>query len=212
MKLITVKTGWISENSYIYYDEATLEGVVIDPGADGAKIIRAIEDNNVSIKAILLTHGHFDHIGAVPEIKAHTNAGVCAHRAEAAVFADNVNNPKRKLPKTPDIGEYAPLDDNSLLEYKNFKLEVIHTPGHTVGSVCCLDRENGVLFTGDTLFRDSVGRTDFYTGDTDAIIDSIAKRLFTLPPETKVCPGHMEDTEIGHEMTNNPFLGGNRPR
>jgi len=208
MKLITIKTSVISENAYLYYDEQSHEGVLIDPGDESERIIQTIKESRAVVKAILLTHGHFDHIGAALEVSQYTKAPIYAHRDEGEILADHKINPLSGLRKITEIKEFVPLENNELLEFKYFSLKVIHTPGHTKGSACYYDRSNGNLFSGDTLFFESIGRTDLYSGDINSLIDSIKTRIFTLPQETRVFPGHMQNTSVSHESKHNPFMAG----
>jgi len=208
MKLITIKTGVISENAYLYFDESSREGIVIDPGDDGSRIIETIKDAGAVVKAVLLTHGHFDHIGAAIEVAEYAKAPIYAHKDEAEILGNYKYNSFPGLRKKFEIKDYIGLNDNDILEYKYFSLKVIHTPGHTVGSVCYYDRSGGNLFTGDTLFFESLGRTDFYSGDAERLLDSVGTKLLILPAETRVYPGHMQNTSIAHEKMHNPFLAG----
>ena len=202
MKLISIPVTMLSENVYLYFDEATKTGVIIDPGGEPDKIINKINECGISITAILLTHGHYDHTGAVHKIKELTNAPVCVHKDESGLL----RNPKSSLSSRviePDVL----LDENTDIPgVFGGRIKVIHTPGHTSGSVCYYDAEESILFSGDTIFFESIGRTDFPTGDAYAIIPSIKNKIFTLPDETVIYPGHEERTSVGHEKRNNPFV------
>lgn len=204
MRLKALPVGRLSENAYIYYDENTLEGVVIDPGDEGDEILGEIKALGLIIRAVLLTHGHFDHIGAVNDIKDELNIPVYAHREEEKVLNDPLVGSK-KGGKSISADEY--FDDGDMFKFSGCALRVIHTPGHTCGSCCYYDEAGGVLFSGDTLFLRSIGRYDLGTGDYYEICDSITGKLFTLPDETVVYPGHDRKTSIGYEKENNPFLG-----
>lgn len=201
MRLITIPVGGLAENCYIYYDESTLAGAVIDPGGDANKILVKIQELNLNISAILLTHGHYDHTGAVGEVKAATGAEICACAGEDVILTD----PKRSYGGwVIDADRF--LEGDELYMFGNAVFRVIHTPGHTAGSCCYYDEAGKVLFSGDTLFHESVGRHDFPTGNRGQLMDSIKSKLFTLPDDVAVYPGHMEATTIGHEKGHNPFV------
>ena len=199
----------MGQNIYLYYDEKSGEGVLIDAGcseADHEKISTFINENNITIKAILLTHGHYDHIISVDTMKNLTSAVVCSHELEKQVLENpDLNISTRiglKLTITPD----RLFNDGDVFRFGNAALKVLHTPGHTPGGVCYYDEENGYLFSGDTLFKESIGRTDFLLGNFQVLLKSISEKLFTLPDSTQVYPGHGSSTTIKHEVQNNPFV------
>ena len=196
----------ISSNTYIYYDEQTLAGVVIDPGVGARKVIEAIESNSIVIKHILLTHGHYDHVAAVPEIKNRYKADVCSLKEENEILQNPIFNVSILMGRYIKIVADKFLCDGEEINVGAGTLRVIHTPGHTVGGACYYDARNRVVFVGDTLFNESIGRTDFFTGDFNSIISSIKLKLFLLPDDVMVYCGHGERTTIGHEKTRNPFL------
>jgi glyoxylase-like metal-dependent hydrolase (beta-lactamase superfamily II) len=196
-----------SSNTYIYYDGQTLEGVVIDPGMETERVIKAIEENSITLQSILLTHGHFDHFAAIPELTQRYNAPICAMEEENAVLQDPRRNVSSLFGSPITINADKLLHDGDEITVGNGILKVIHTPGHTVGGACFYAEKSGILFSGDTLFRESIGRTDFYTGDSKSIIASIREKLYTLPDDVRVFSGHGEQTTIGHEKRYNPFTG-----
>ena len=203
MKTVTILINNF-ENAYLYYDEATKNGVVIDPGGDADKILRVINDAGVQVSAILLTHGHFDHINAADEVKNATGARIYAH------FEDE----EKLLDKEPifvwDVKKSVVADvfvrEGEVISAGGSSLSVIHTPGHTSGSICFYDEAEKVIFSGDTLFRRSVGRSDLPTGDGETLIKSIKEKLFVLPDSVMVYPGHEEKTDIGYEKKYNPYV------
>ena len=179
------------------------DGLVVDPGQDAADILAFLAERGLSPRAILLTHGHFDHIGGVPGILERFPAlPVYAHPADEPMFGHPMNQcppDYPNVPKPPTLRDIrtAPAD------FPDFALQVLETPGHTPGSVCILS--GGLLLSGDTLFAGSCGRTDFPGGSMAAMRRSLAE-LARLPPETEVVPGHGETTTIGREVETNPFL------
>ena len=192
------------ENCYIVSDE-TGEGVVIDPGGDGEAILAHIRKENIDVKAVLDTHGHCDHIGANDVIRDATGAPLYIHEADAPMLTD------MKLNLAAFMGFRAQsrpaehlLAEGDVIRFGTSALRVLHTPGHTAGGVCFVG--DGVVFTGDTLFADSVGRTDFPGGSSRTLIKSIKEKLFALADDCKAYPGHGPATNIGWEKQHNPFL------
>ena len=207
MKTIVLPVGPLQENTYIHYDEKTLEAVVVDPGNEPETIIDRIKKENLNIKAILLTHGHFDHIEAVAPLKARFDVPVAAHQDEAAILAESTLNfsafhGSGALTLVPDVL----LADGEVFLFGENELTVLHTPGHTPGGVCYYAVQAGVLFTGDTLFCEEIGRTDFSYGDMHTLITVIKSKLLTLPADVRVLPGHGQESTIGHEKKTNPYL------
>jgi len=208
MKLITITVGSISENVYIYYDENTKDGMIIDPGGSAVKIIEEVNRAGIKISSILLTHGHFDHIAAAEEIKEATGVKIYAHASEEELLkSPSLNISIMAMNQPIELVADVLLTEKSVVNVGNIELSVIHTPGHTSGSVCYYDKQNNLLFSGDTLFFEGFGRTDFPTGDMRLLISSIEKKLFSLPEETVVYSGHGEKTTIKHEKQN-PYLNG----
>ena len=194
MELIIINNNDLGQNVYIYFDPATKEGVIIDPGNNPEDIMEAINQNNIKVKAILLTHGHFDHISSVEEIKEQTEALVYCHEQEKQFLEDSSLN-LSGMRRVKEV-KFSP---DGLLGDNIFCFKVIHTPGHTPGCVCYYDEENGIIFTGDTLFKNAVGRTDLPLSDHGALVKAVKEKLFSLPDDTVVYPGHGESTSIGGE-------------
>ena len=205
MQIKTMALGMYQANCYIISDEATLEAAIIDPGDQFELIKNYIDKNKLNIKYILLTHGHGDHIGALMEIKEYTKAPVCINKNDLAMlrnkdlnFSDVIYG--KKIEMAPDQF----LIEGEIITVGSIKIDVIHTPGHTKGSVCF--KCGNILFTGDTLFAFSIGRTDLPGGNYNEIIEAISSKLLVLPEETVVYPGHGDTTTIGKEKRYNPFF------
>lgn len=195
--------GPLETNCWLADDGAGGPLVVIDPAGDAEELLAAVAGRDVS--AIVLTHGHFDHLGAVNELLAGTGCPLLVHTADAPM----ITTPSGTGGARWGFDTVAPVADrllvaDDLVESGALELRVLHTPGHTPGSICLWDETGGDLFSGDTLFAASVGRTDFEGGDPREMRASIA-RLAVLPDETRVHPGHGPDTTIGRERRVNPF-------
>lgn len=209
MKNIKIKTmvlGMVQTNCYIVRARDSKEAVVIDPADRAEKIYSYLNENDLVCKRILLTHGHFDHIMAAEKLKALTGAGIYAGENEETLLNDsNLNasiNFGREVSLKPDYF----LKDKEEFEAAGLIWQVIYTHGHTEGGACYYLKDESTLFSGDTLFYESIGRTDLPTGNHQILIESIKSRLFILPDETEVYPGHGRPTTIGHEKQYNPFL------
>lgn len=200
--------GPFAENPYLLACADTGQAVFIDPGDAPARLIRAVEDAGVTISAILLTHAHLDHVGALTEMRQATGAPVYLHSADDELLLDA---PRQWLTFGKTIGPVAPaehpLNEGDVITFGNCELHVIHTPGHTPGGVCFYAPADGLLIAGDTLFHESVGRTDLPGGSSEILDRSIRTGLWGLPDVTQVLPGHGPPTSIGHERLYNPFVG-----
>ncbi len=195
----------LGENCYIYHNES--ECVVFDPGSDYDYIKKYIESKNLTVKMILLTHCHFDHVGAVYDLQKCFNAKTMCHKEDILVLqsANESATYYGLMPvKIPLIDDY--IDDNDIIYFNNALIKVIHTPGHSAGSVCFYVEKDNFLISGDTLFLESVGRTDFPTGSQEELENSILKKLYILPEDTLVLPGHGFHTTIKHEINYNPHI------
>ena len=203
----TVVVGPLQCNCSILICPKTLEAIVIDPGDEAEKIIKNL-DPGVKVKYLLHTHAHFDHIGATEAMKMATQATVCLHKADEMIYQNLPMQGRMfgmSFSEAPAIEKF--IEDNEELKFGEQKLEVIHTPGHSPGSVCFrLSGSEERVFSGDTLFRQSVGRSDLWGGDHSLLIRSIKSRLMTLDDEIRVYPGHGPATRIGEEKRKNPFL------
>ena len=201
MKIVTLPVGELGTNCYIATDENGT-AAIIDPGADAHAILRVLQDEGVRIGGILLTHAHFDHIGAVNTLAE--DVSVFCHRLDVPALQDGRLNLSALFgrPLAP-IADAVCVEDGDTIAIGELTFTVLHTPGHTVGS-CCY-RLGDVLFAGDTLFRDSIGRTDFPGGDFAVMRQSLA-RLAALDGELTVYPGHGEMTTIARERQYNPYI------
>ncbi len=205
--MIRVKTQVVGElltNSYLLIDGYTGESIIIDPGDEPAKILGMLEPG-LSVKAIIATHGHFDHVLAVEDLRDALEVKFLMHRDDKPILEEAPRHAFEWLgvrfdPPTPD--EY--LDEGEPLLLGGWSVKILHTPGHSPGSICLL--VDDVLFSGDTLFAGSVGRTDFYGGDYKQLLRSLKEKIYPLNDETKVLPGHGESTRLGIEKLYNPFL------
>ena len=195
------------ENTYIVGSEETKECAIIDPGAESDRILEEVEQLGLTVKVVLNTHGHSDHIGAVAAIKEATGATYAIHEGDAELLKQDNQWMAQMVPdfrEPPEPDRYVKNGD--VIEVGDVKLRVIETPGHTPGGVCYYS--DGVVFTGDTLFQGSIGRFDMPGGDGRLLLHGILMRLMVLPTDTKVYPGHGPDSTIAREKLTNPFLMG----
>lgn len=201
MEIKTIPAGVYAANCYLLIDEKTRECGVIDPGGDAPDIIREIEKLNLNVKYIFLTHGHTDHTSGVAEIKEKYSADVCLTLEDEKMILGGtyIFGPLTKSGRA-DIH----IKDGDTFKIGDITVTCIETPGHTPGGVCLT--ANDVVFTGDTLFSGSIGRTDFAGGNFDTIINSIKTKLMTLQEDTIVLPGHGGKSSIKREKLHNPFL------
>ena len=207
MEVKLYHTGALQVNTYLVYDD-TKEAFIVDPGGYSNDLAYAVEKLGLNVRYILLTHGHFDHIGGVPDFqKEYPEAVTVGFEKEKKTFADSRMNISSMFSRTPmfiKVDQY--VEDNETMKIGDMELKFLFTPGHTPGGMSIL-LEN-VVFCGDTLFQQSIGRTDFPGGSFEVLADSIRNRLYTLPEDTIVLPGHMGQTTIGAEKAYNMFVRG----
>jgi hydroxyacylglutathione hydrolase len=200
MKIRTFTVGYLSTNCYVVNCRNTNEAIIIDPGFDSfgeaEKIFRCIEEEELKVKFIVNTHGHLDHVSGDVILKKKYNVSICIHESETNVEVDWDEKPSPRN---------IVLRDGDVLEFGDAKLKVIHTPGHTSGSICLLGET--LIFTGDTLFAGGIGRTDFL-GGSELNMKLSLEKLLGLPSSLIVYPGHGPSTTIGEEKNSNPFLLG----
>ena len=199
--------GIVGTNCYLAINSQTKEAIIIDPGDDAGALIEYMDKNGGKPVVILLTHGHFDHCMAAADLAAHYGIPVYVHEDDKEIMENSAWNCSgmigKRLTFSADTYFHGERDSVS---FAGFKIEVLHTPGHTPGGVCFYIADEGILFSGDTLFCESVGRTDFPKGSMSQLVRSIQDKLLDLPDDTKVLPGHSERTTIGNERRHNPFL------
>jgi hydroxyacylglutathione hydrolase len=207
MELRMFTVGMIQENCFLFRREGSDRALIVDPGEEADKLLRAIDALGVNLDGILLTHTHFDHIGAVAPVAEATGAEVWVPEAERQVLAD-INS----YVPWPGFGPYQSweaehtLKGGERLELADFEIDVLFTPGHSPGHVSFSIPDERALFSGDVLFQGSVGRTDLPGGDWATLLESIRLLVDTLPPDTAVYPGHMGITSLRAERASNPFL------
>lgn len=206
MRIKTMVVGAVATNCYIVVNDETKETLIVDPG-DGAKHIEEyIEKNQLIPKAILLTHAHFDHIGAVKPLSDRYSLPIYMSEEEVAVAENPGLNLSGMLGSSYGIKPTHTVKDNEELSLAGFHIRAILTPGHTKGGMCFYFEKDAVLFSGDTLFYESVGRTDFPGGHMGQLVKGIKEKLFVLPDNVMVYPGHDMPTDIGHEKQYNLFI------
>ena len=201
--------GMLQCNCSIFGDEQSREAIVVDPGDDIAKIIEVLDRHGLKVKAIVITHAHIDHIGGAAKLKALTGAAVYMNQNDAELYAHLDTQASWlgiKPPSRTEIDNEAREGDQ--LRLGDAEFHILHTPGHTQGSISLWIPAENKLIAGDTLFRDSIGRTDLPGGDGRQILRSIHEKLLSLPETTVVIPGHGFNTTIGREKERNPFLQG----
>ena len=195
--------GMVGTNCYFVYDEDTKEAVVIDPAKNG--LYSKLSENGIKVKAILLTHGHFDHIMGVHELTRESGAKLYALTAEDELCRNSYLNASEQIGRPYTVEPDVLVDDGDEFTEAGIKFKVYATPGHTAGSCCYYIESKKWLFSGDTLFCGSIGRSDLPTGNGMHIMDSVQKLVDTFDRDVKVYPGHGEETTIGEEKEHNPF-------
>ena len=198
--------GPVYTNCYIAKNKETGEALIIDPADSPSKIELKVNAMGARPVAVLLTHGHFDHIMGVEAVREKYQIPVYACRQEEEMLREPSVNMTDQMGKSCSIRPDVFLDDLQVFEAAGFSIQMIHTPGHTKGSCCYYIEDEGVLFSGDTLFCGSVGRTDFPGGSSAEIVRSLHKLVDALPEDTEVFPGHDTSTTIGYEKRYNPFV------
>lgn len=206
LKVGRLMLGICQTNCYFVYQEGEKDVIFFDPADKGDYIYEALKEKGFQVAGILLTHGHFDHIWGTNKLRELSGAPIYAYEEEKVLCEDAAVNVSEQVGRPYTVIPDRYLKDNEEITIAGMTCRLLATPGHTVGSCCYYFAEEGILIAGDTLFQDSVGRTDLATGSMGALVRSVKEKLFVLPEETKVYPGHGEATTIGHEKKYNPFL------
>jgi len=210
LEMLTV--GPFQENCYVIGDEESGVGAIVDPGDEAVRIALAVEQTNLEIGQILVTHAHIDHVGAVGALADEYACPVLMH-AEAEPMLKQLPTQAMmmgiRFGKVPIVDRY--IRDEEVLEVGGLRLESLYTPGHAPGHLAFYAESEGLVLSGDALFAGSVGRTDLFGGSMEVLVRSISERLLTLPDDTRVYPGHGPQTTIGDERSYNPFLQGGLP-
>lgn len=205
MEITILTVGPIQTNCYIINREGSSDCVVIDPGEEADKIASYVSRKGLKNQGILLTHGHFDHITGVSGLVSKIGGKVYAYEGEKELMMDPGQNGSVMMGYELALEPECLLRDGEILSIAGMDLKVIHTPGHTRGSCCYYAEEEKILFSGDTIFMESVGRTDFPTGSARELIDSVRNKVLSLPSDVKIYPGHGPETSVAYEMANNPY-------
>ena len=205
LKIERMTLGDFAVNCYLVYDPATMEGILIDPGLEAETIIQEVEKHKVTIQLIFNTHAHIDHAADAGIVQKHFDVPFYLHREELPLLNSLPDQGLMfgiEVRSLPEVTGYLKHDEQ--IQFGKFHGRVIHTPGHSPGGLSLYF--DGHVFVGDCLFRDSIGRTDLYKGDYNQLVNTIRTRLFSLPGDTRVYPGHGPVTTISRETESNPFL------
>jgi hydroxyacylglutathione hydrolase len=218
LEIVTLVLGFAATNCYLVAEAESGEAVVIDPAWDGQAILSTAKKRGWRIGQFWYTHAHFDHFGAAADlaeaIQGSTGPGekvplvVAFHAQEKELWQNEGGAPLFGMHIQPGPEPTILLSHNQVLRLGNCEFKVLHTPGHTPGHVAFYCKEAAVLFSGDLIFKDSIGRSDLPGGDPDRLLRSIREQVYTLPDETRILPGHGEETRVGEEKRSNPFLHG----
>ena len=205
MKIEKFVTGIISTNCYLVINEETKQTVIIDPAASPAYLMNHLKSEGLKVEAIFLTHGHFDHMMGLDGFLKEYDVPVYVEEEDEEVLQD----PRLNLSATYTEGyvftKAETVQDGEILSFAGYEFRVIHTPGHTKGGCCYYEEKEKALFSGDTIFMESIGRTDLPTGNTAQLLDSVRNKVLVLPDDVKIYPGHGPETTVAYEAANNPY-------
>lgn len=199
--------GQLDSNCYIIGDENSKEGMIVDAGGDADRILEVVSGTGLVIKYLVVTHGHFDHCGAIKSLKDSLKCEILAHKEDLPVLQRSKESAQRwglDVDQAPDPDRF--IDEKDTIAVGSLIFTVIHTPGHSPGGICLYCASENLLLSGDTLFQGSIGRTDFPGGSMDQLTASIQEKLYTLPDETTVYSGHGGVTSIDYEKKHNMFV------
>ena len=208
MKIDTIALGSYQTNCYILRQNEAKDCLIIDPGLEPAPLLDLLKENQLNPVAIILTHGHADHIAGIPALRqSYPEIKIYIHKLDAIMLTEAQHNLSALAdgPFETDPADFL-IDEPDMIDLAGIKLEVFHTPGHTQGGICLYLRDEAILFSGDTLFADSVGRTDFPGGNMAQLTKGIKEKLLILSEQTTVCPGHGPATSIAREKAYNQYL------
>lgn len=205
----TIVVGELGVNCYLLADSDTKEGIVIDPGAEPERILSAVKNNGVKVLTVLNTHGHFDHIGGNRRVAEATGGKLMISKEDEHFLSRASSSASMYGLAAEDSPSPASfLAEGDTIRFGRHELKVIHIPGHSPGGSCFYLAKDGILISGDSLFAESIGRTDLPGGSQAQLVGAIRSKLLSLPEDTRVFPGHGPATTIGHEKRHNPYLGG----
>lgn len=206
MKIEKFIVGILSTNCYLISNSETKQAVIIDPSMYSRKLREHIVNEGLKVEAVLLTHGHFDHIMGLDELLKDYDVPVYVHEDDKETINSVTLNLSRIYTGGYTFSDAKYIKDGDVLSFAGYDFKVIHTPGHTPGGVCYYVESEGVLFSGDTLFQNSIGRSDFENSSTSDLVHSVRDKIFKLPDDVVVYPGHMGETTLEHEKKYNPYV------
>lgn len=209
MKIERLTVGMLQEHTYFVIDEKSKTTFIIDPGAEASRLLKKVKEEGLKVQAILLTHAHFDHIGAAPELREALKCEIITHE-ESKIYLSNANYNLSgvfgDMPFTFEADRYIKEGDLLHLNESDITFKVLFAPGHTLDGIAYYSEEQGVAFVGDIIFKGSIGRCDHPGGDMQTLLRSIPQQIFTLPEKTILYAGHGEATTVGKEKSTNPFF------
>ncbi|MAI66086.1 MAG: MBL fold metallo-hydrolase [Alteromonas sp.] len=210
MKIVVIPVTPFSQNCSLIWDPSSMKGAFVDPGGNVEQLIKAAKDNYVEIEKIILTHGHLDHVGGTTAIASHFNIPIIGPHKGDKFWLDGLMQQSQMF-GFPPASPFEPtqwLNDNDTISVGTLTLEVLHCPGHTPGHVALVERSSNRIIVGDIIFAGSIGRTDFPQGNQQQLIDSIKRKILSLPEDMMIYPGHGPTTTVGTEKATNPYVSG----